>query len=224
MYTDYSIVYSRRKTVRITVERDRSVVVRAPLGMPPEKIQEVIDRKSFWLFEKTRHSQKYEQVLPSKEFVSGATIPYLGETYQLDLIAENFDGVLFDNKFLISSSSQSQAPQLLIDWYIEEAKRIIIPRVQRFASLMGAVYNSANVIDLKYRWGSCTPKNNLHFNWRLIKAPLRVIEYVIVHELAHLLEPNHTQSFWQIVKTQVPDYERSKTWLKENGPLLEEAP
>src|SRR5687767_9294501 len=98
MYTDYSIVYSRRKTVRITVERDRSVVVRAPLGMPPEKIQEVIERKSFWLFEKTRHSQKYEQV-SSKEFVSGTTIPYLGETYQLDLIAEEFDGVLFDNKF-----------------------------------------------------------------------------------------------------------------------------
>ena len=108
--------------------------------------------------------------------------------------------------------------------YIEEAKRIIIPRVQRFASLMGAVYNSANIVDLKYRWGSCTPKNNLHFNWRLIKAPLRVIEYVIVHELAHLLEPNHTQSFWQIVKTQVPDYERSKSWLRENGHLLEEAP
>jgi predicted metal-dependent hydrolase len=89
---------------------------------------------------------------------------------------------------------------------------------------MGAVYNSANIVDLKYRWGSCTPKNNLHFNWRLIKAPLRVIEYVIVHELAHLLEPNHTQLFWQIVKTQVPDYERSKAWLKENGTLLEEAP
>src|SRR4030095_15598250 len=117
MDIDYSIVYSRRKTVRITVERDRSVVVRAPLGMPPDKIQEVIDRKSFWLFEKTRHSQKCERVLPSKEFVSGAAIPYLGEAYQLDLIAENFDGVLFDNKFLISSSSQSQAPQLLIDWY-----------------------------------------------------------------------------------------------------------
>ena len=209
--------------MRITVERDRSVIVRAPLGMPPEKIQEVIDRKSFWLFEKTRHSQKYEQV-SSKEFVSGTTIPYLGETYQLDLIAEEFDGVLFDNKFMISRSAQSAAAQLLMDWYIEEAKRIIIPRVQRFASLMGAVYNSANIVDLKYRWGSCTPKNNLHFNWRLIKAPLRVIEYVIVHELAHLLEPNHTQSFWQIVKTQVPDYERSKSWLRETGIFLKKHP
>lgn len=203
--------------MRITVERDRSVVVRAPLGMPPDKIQEVVDRKSFWLFEKTRHSQKYEAVSSSKEFVSGASIPYLGETYLLDLLAEEFDGVVFDRKFLISRSLQSRASQLLTDWYIQEAKRIILPRVQHFASLMGAVYNSANVIDLKYRWGSCTPKNNLHFSWRLIKAPLRVIEYVIVHELAHLLESNHTQSFWQIVKTQVPDYERSKGWLKENG-------
>lgn len=83
-------------------------------------------------------------------------------------------------------------------------------------------YNKVMISDLKYRWGSCTPKNNLNFNWRLIKAPMFVIEYVIVHELAHFLESNHTLRFWNIVSVQVPHYQKAKGWLKEHGDLLEQ--
>ena len=89
---------------------------------------------------------------------------------------------------------------------------------------MGVRYNDILISDLKYRWGSCTPKNNLNFNWRLIKAPMRVIEYIIVHELTHLLEPNHTADFWAIVRNQLPDYLKSKEWLKRAVSLLEESP
>ncbi len=77
------------------------------------------------------------------------------------------------------------------------------------------------VSDLKYRWGSCTPKDNLNFNWKLIKAPMLVIDYVIVHELAHFLEHNHTSTFWNIVNTQVPYHFKAKRWLKEHGEILE---
>ncbi len=80
----------------------------------------------------------------------------------------------------------------------------------------------AKIVDNRYRWGSCTVKDNVNFNWRLIKAPMFVIDYVIVHELAHLIEANHTPRFWNIVRAQSPKMEKAKQWLMENGQILEE--
>jgi predicted metal-dependent hydrolase len=87
---------------------------------------------------------------------------------------------------------------------------------------MGVEFNLAKITDSKYLWGSCTSKNNVNFNWRLIKAPMFVINYVVVHELAHLLESNHTSTFWNIVAVQVPNYQLAKNWLRDNGNTLEE--
>ena len=106
----------------------------------------------------------------------------------------------------------------------KKAKEKLNRRVRLYAKHPGVSYNKILISDLKYRWGSCTPKNNLNFNWRLIKAPMRVIEYVVVHELTHLLEPNHTADFWVVVRNQLPDYVKSKEWLKRAGSLLEESP
>ena len=108
------------------------------------------------------------------------------------------------------------------DWYIERAKQKILPRVKRHARELGADYAAAKIVENRYRWGSCTVKDNVNFNWRLIKAPMFVIDYVIVHELAHLIESNHTPRFWNIVRTQTPTMEKARTWLKENGQILEE--
>jgi predicted metal-dependent hydrolase len=82
-------------------------------------------------------------------------------------------------------------------------------------------FNRAKIMDSKYQWGSCTPQDNVNFNWRLIKAPMAVIDYVIVHELAHLLESNHTPRLGNIIRAQIADTEKAKAWLKENGALLE---
>ncbi len=87
---------------------------------------------------------------------------------------------------------------------------------------MGVAYDRIMISDLKVRWASCTPKNNLNFNWRIVKAPAFVIDYLIVHELAHLLEPNHTDRFWTIVAVQIPHFATAKDWLREHGAALEE--
>jgi len=221
MNFEYSIVYSARKTLQISVERDRSVVVRAPEGTPREKIEEAVESKKLWLYEKLKHPQKYREVATSKELVSGASLLYLGKEYKLDFVGDDFDGIIFESKFLISRSFKPLAAQFIRDWFMESAKRIIPPKVKTFARQLGVKYNRVLVSDLKYRWGSCTPKNNLNFNWRLVKAPMNVIEYVIVHELVHLLEPNHTPRFWGIIKAQLPHYSKAKGWLKEHGELLE---
>ena len=224
MNLEYSIIYSSRKTLGISVERDRSVIVRAPHGTPQTKIDAIVERKRLWLYEKIKHAQKHDSQQKEREFVSGSTVLYLGKNYRLEVIAEDFSGILFDNKFLISRSSVSEAQLHLRAWYIDRAEEKIVPQVQFYARHLGVSYKNILISDLKYRWGSCTPKNTLNFNWRLIKAPMRVIEYVIVHELAHLLEPNHTGDFWAIVKTQLPDYLKAKEWLKRFGGLVDESP
>lgn len=221
MNLEYKILYSDRKNLTITVERDRSVVVRAPEGTTPEKIENLVEKKKFWIYQKTNHLQKYSENPASAEFVSGASILYLGKTHRLHAAKEDFEGIKFDQDFIIAKKNLPQAADLMREWYLKQARKIITPKVEFYTKNLGVRYNAVLISELKFRWGSCTPKNNLNFNWRLIKAPMRVIEYIIVHELAHLIEPNHTADFWKVVKAQLPHYQKSKEWLKEFGELLE---
>jgi len=108
------------------------------------------------------------------------------------------------------------------EWYIARARERILPRVVKRARQLGVSFGQARIVDNRFRWGSCTVRDNINLNWRLIKAPTFVIDYVIVHELAHLLEPNHTPRFWNIVRTHVPTVDRARGWLKEHGQILEE--
>jgi len=221
MGIEYSVIYSKRKTMSIIVDRDRSVLVRAPLSTSIEIIDIEIQKRKRLLQKKIDHNQKYPFEKPTKEFISGETLMYLGKNYKLLVTEEECDGVQFDNKFFINSSNQKQANKLLKEWYIKSAKEIIVPKAISIAKQIGVTYNNINILDLKFRWGSCTPKDNIHLNWRLIKAPITVIEYIIVHELTHLLEANHTLEFWNRVSAQLPTYEKAKMWLKENGHELE---
>jgi len=221
MRIDYSIVYSKRKTISVIVERDRSVIVRAPLNTSKELIENEINKRKRLIQNKINHNQKYPFDKQTKEFVSGESLLYLGKNYKLYITDDPVDGVVFDSKFFINKSNQRNANKLFKEWYLDSASKIIIPKVKSIAKEIGVKYNSLNILDLKYRWGSCTPKDNIHFNWRLIKAPMNVIEYIIVHELTHLLESNHTPEFWNRVAAQLPNYDKAKHWLKEYGFELE---
>lgn len=221
MNIQYSIVYSERKTVSIIVERDRSVIVRAPKHTCREVIEKEITKRKRLIQRKIEHNQKYPFVKQIKEFVSGESLMYLGTSYQLNVVEEPIEGVIFDNKFFISKTNQKQANKLFKEWYLQSANELIVPKAIEIAKQIGVSYNNINILDLKFSWGSCTPKDNIHFNWRLIKAPIIVIEYIIVHELTHLLVSNHTSEFWNRVSVQLPNYDKAKQWLKENGHELE---
>ena len=108
------------------------------------------------------------------------------------------------------------------EWYIARAKERILPRVAKRARELGVSYGQARIVDSRYQWGSCTVHDNINLNWRLIKAPIFVVDYVIAHELAHLMEPNHTPRFWNIVRTQVSTVDKARNWLREHGHILEE--
>jgi len=217
----YSIVYSKRKTISIIVERDRNVIVRAPFEASTEIIDKEVQKRRRLIQSKIDHNQKYPFEKPIKEFVSGESLMYLGQHYKLYIVDEEIEGVVFDSKFFISKQNQKEANKLFRKWYINSATEIIVPKAKEIAKQIGVTYNNINILDLKFRWGSCTPKDNIHLNWRIIKAPITVIEYIIVHELTHLLESNHTQEFWNRVSVQLPNFETAKHWLKENGHELE---
>ncbi|MGD9928744.1 MAG: M48 family metallopeptidase [Mangrovibacterium sp.] len=221
MVIEYQIKYSNRKTLNISVERDRSIVVRAPHYLTPEKIDKIVQSKREWIKEKLNHTQKYPVVSENKEFVSGETLMYLGKNYQLLVVDEEIEGIEFDQRFKISKANQPKANELFKKWYLKQALIKIQPLATKYAKSLGVQYNQFKTSEMKYRWGSCTPANNIIFNWRIIKAPMYVLEYLVAHELVHLIENNHTPRFWTILSIQVPNYEKAKNWLKKYGQLLE---
>jgi predicted metal-dependent hydrolase len=225
MDLSYEIVRSpRRKKLTITVERDRSIVVHAPASASDEAIRKVVESKRQWLFGKVGHAQKYQDLPhpPGKELANGESALYLGREYRIEIAETGSGGVEFSRKFLIPPVQQARRRGVLKAWYLDRARETILPRAERHARDLGVTTAAVKIVDNRYRWGSCTVKDHVNFNWRLIKAPMFVIDYVIVHELAHLLESNHTPRFWNIVRAKVAKAEKAKAWLKEHGQMLEE--
>jgi len=215
---------SKRRKLTITVERDRRVVVHAPADTSDAKIHQAVQSKRQWIFEKTRHAQKYADLPhpPGKELVNGESALYLGRNYRIEITDTGSGDIEFLQRVLVPPCIAAQGPKGLVGWYIVRAEEKILPRVRRHARQLGVEYGAARIVDSQFRWGSCTVNNNLSFNWRLIKAPMLVIDYVVVHELAHLIEANHTPRFWNIVKAQNPSTDKAKSWLKDHGELLEQ--
>lgn len=218
---EYKIIKSNRKTLSVIVDRDRSVVVRAPQTMDEGEIHELVYGKRILIEKKISSTQKFENRRPEKEFISGESFYVLGELHQL----ETYDGILysdvvFSEQLKLNSTNPDVIEKLLRIWYKQKAEELIVPRVAHFAEYLGVNKKKISITNAEYTWGSCTPKGNLNFNWRLIKAPIDVIDYIVVHELAHLIEPNHSPQFWKIVSVQLPNYESAKLWLKDNGDII----
>lgn len=220
----YSIARSaRRRTLTITVERDRAVVVRAPEAMSDDEVRQHVGAKRQWISEKLRSPQKYEERChpPGKEVVNGESAPYLGTEYRIEITDTESGEVEFARLFKVPPAHVSRRREVLRQWYIRQAQEKILSRAGRHARELGVEIKGARIVDNRYRWGSCTVGDSVTFNWRLIKAPMFVIDYVIAHELAHLIEPNHTPVFWSIVRARTPTMEKAKTWLREHGQMLE---
>jgi predicted metal-dependent hydrolase len=220
MKLDYKIIYSNRKTLTISVERDRTIIVHAPEKTSKEKINQIIEKKKLWIYDKINHEQKFPENPQKSEYVSGESILYLGRNYKLQIVKKEIQGLLFDSTFYISKTESLNAQKLIKEWFVNRAKDLILPKAIYYSKRIGVNFKEAKISEMKYRWGSCTIKNNINFNWRIIKAPMYVVEYIIVHELTHLRETNHTPEFWNIVAVQLPEYLKAKEWLKMNGESL----
>ena len=142
---------------------------------------------------------------------------YLGNYYKLCISAAGSAGLCFDNEFLLPQGLLDKAKEVFIKWYKDRAKEIIKERVDLYSEGIDSAYSKIRITNANSRWGSCSVKGNLNFSWRIIMAPLEILDYVVVHEMVHLLEKNHSKRFWDKVGTYFPDYKKCRKWLKEEG-------
>lgn len=216
-----SVIYSKRKTLALEIMPDATLLVRAPEGTSFDNIQKVMSNKIAWIFKKQQIAKLTFKPRIAKEYVNGEGFLYLGELYKL-FIAQNADiPIVFDGKeFILWQKHITNANDYFISWYKEQAQMIITERAERFAKEAGVTFKSIKINDANKRWGSCSSNGNLNFSWRLIMAPVKIVDYVIIHEISHLSEKSHSRHFWVKVKTLMPDYAEQRKWLRENGHSL----
>lgn len=217
---EFSIVYSERKTLGITVQPDLSVVVKVPLETPKETIFEKINKRASWILEQKRFFLSFEPRRKEYLYKSGETHYYLGRQYRLIIEEGKAEQVFYRGRFLLIETrdfSSQNIKQLLEQWYRERAKikfaEIAEPLIQKFKKYEVEPKNLF-LQNMKLRWGSCTPKGNIILNPELIKAPKPCIEYVIIHELCHLVHANHSKAFFDLQSKEMPDWEKWKKKLE----------
>lgn len=214
----FTFAYSERRTASLFVERDGTVHLIAPQNLPINQIEDIIREKKRWIFRSLAEWEDLNASRQHREFVSGEGFLYLGRTYRLRVCDSILPAlVLKDGYFLIRPESLKHADKAFETFYTHKGKNRFVERVNRFAPKVGVEPQRVRVADLGYRWGSCTPEGNLNFHWKTMMAPLSAIDYIVVHELVHLLHPNHTDAFWNELDKVMPDYERRREWLRRNG-------
>ncbi len=214
------IIRTRRKTISLQITDDATLIVRAPFNVSYQTIRNVIIKRIKWINKKRKEVLARDPGFVKKEFVNGESFLYLGRYYKLTLVKNQERPLIFKNGFFLSVEYLPIAKEIFINWYRQKAYQKISERVEWYAKKRGFKYNKINITNAQKRWASCSSKKNLNFSWRLIMAPLRVIDYVVIHELVHLEEKNHTRDFWNKVKLLMPDYEKYKDWLVKIGYLL----
>jgi predicted metal-dependent hydrolase len=214
----FHLEYSNRKSLGITVKPDLSVLVKAPVDTSLEKVKEKLRKKAPWIIRQQSFFLCFHPRTPARKYISGETHLYLGRQYRLKVIQNNFESVKLKGKYiLVSTTDKSRIKQLVGEWYKRNAKSkfkaIAEPLIDNFKK-----YNiepSSMVLrDMPTRWGSCTPKGKIILNPELIKAPAGCIEYVIIHELCHLVHHDHTKNFIDLQTKEMQDWGKWKNTLE----------
>jgi predicted metal-dependent hydrolase len=223
-YLDFELIRSkrRRKTISLHIKEDGRLVIYVPHNTPRKEIEGFIKEKELWVVRKI--SEKERSIKErEKAFIPGEKFLYSGELYPLEIGDTNGKGFplkLSFGKFILDKDHLEEARDLFIHWYKREAKEKVEGRVHYFSNRLQLFPKGIKITSAKYRWGSCSRDGRLSFSWRLIMAPLSVIDYVLIHELVHIREKNHSKRFWTYLETIVPDYRKHRFWLKENGHRL----
>lgn len=218
------------KAVTITVELEHGVEVVVPADMNEAQLEAVLHKKAPWILNKLQALDQIAAQPPRKEFVSGEKFPLLGHLHTLvvEERAERKPFVVMHGGQLIATVKPSlpiwdrrtQVCDTLQQWYLRQAEQKLPAQVALYAPKLGVAPEKIVVRDLEKRWGSCTPGGTITLNWRLIMAPIPIVDYIAVHELCHLKVANHSPAFWELLRTVLPDYAERREWLRVNGPTL----
>lgn len=218
MIQPQKIIRSKRKTLSISIDSLGRLVVRAPRVYPEERIFAFLKEKEDWIVRNQQAREKNRSLLP-KEDLDSYVFPLLGKRTEICL----YDGgrVALNEKNATLFVPRTDTEKRLKTWLKGYAKGLLERAANKRAEEMGLQYASLSVTSAKTRWGSCSGENALHFSFRLVYAPEEVVDYVVVHELAHIPHRNHGAKFWALVERFVPDYRKKREWLKDNGYLMQ---
>lgn len=215
------IIRSKRKTIALVVQPDGKLMVRAPLRTTKKMIKQVVQQQTDWILKKQAEMLVRAKQNQPRQFVDGEQFYYLGHLYPLQVVNQVQQTLRFDQKsFLLSASLVPYAPQVFKEWYRLQAKRILTEQVAHYAKQYGFTYKKVRVTSATTRWGSYSTSGTLSFPWRLVMAPMEMINYVVVHELVHSRFQNHSKDFWNGVAAIMPDYKERRKWFKQHGGSL----
>lgn len=217
MFDDYRIVRSCRRSLGLEITPEACVIIRAPQRLSLRFIQDTISRKRAWIEKKRQMIRQQYPPAVEKQFVQGERFLYLGREYPLMIGNDATMPVIFDGtSFVLSDTCVHRAKNVFMDWYIQQARNVIFERVHFYAPIIGVRHNRIRLTGARKRWGSCNAKGNLTFSWRLVLAPMSVVDYLVVHELSHLKELNHSRRFWEKVSNVLPNYREIRSWLRKH--------
>ena len=220
----YQLVRSkrRRKTLSLHIKEDGRIVVYVPHRTPGWEIEKFVRAREQWIEEKLSERKRTVNP-PEKTFLPGEEFLFLGDAFPLEVRDPSLCEAplrLSFGKFILSQSCLTRARDLFIEWYKKEARERLADRVDYYSNRFQLFPRSVKITSARSRWGSCSRHDQLCFSWRLMMAPLKVIDYVLLHELVHIKEKNHSRRFWSYLGSLLPDYKGHRRWLRDHEKLL----
>ncbi|WP_352418880.1 SprT family zinc-dependent metalloprotease [Proteiniborus sp.] len=223
---EFTVEYRKRKTLEIRIEPPDNISVIAPKRASEKDILRMVETKANWIVKKLSELKEIEKLKKNKEYVNGESFMYLGRYYSLEIIIDETVSKpitkLYQGKFYITTNTRDQdnLKESMKKWYYDKSLEKILERVEHFQSYFSVKPNSIKVKEQKKRWGSCTSRRDILINWRISMAPADVLDYLVVHEMCHMVQMNHSSDFWKLVERIMPDYKRRRDWLRKYGIML----
>ena len=228
---EYRLRRSNRKSMRISIERDGKIMVTAPHQAELIDLEKFVSEKRIWIYQKLAKKKALNREKPMREFVNGQGFLYLGKSYRLKLIddagirpgksSKTASLRLWHGYFELAEIEKAKARDHFISWYRKQIKKQLKERIPRYDKRIGVKVKDVRILDLGHRWASCGRNGSINFNWRSVMAPVWVFDYILVHEMVHMIERGHSDRFWSMVSRVIPDYEEYARWLNENGADLD---
>jgi predicted metal-dependent hydrolase len=218
---EYKLQLAERNSLAITVRPDKSVIVRAPTGSSLQAIQSKLQKRGRWVIKQINYFDKFHPIQPSRQYVGGETHCYLGRKYRLRIQKGGGEQVKLSGKFFWVNTkvpkNRNQVKLLMLEWYALHAKAFFDQRILKYSDQL--LEGRKKTINIEYgvmktRWGSCLGDSTVKINIELIKTPLPCIDYVIVHELCHLVRANHDKQFYKLLEKAMPDWQERKQRLE----------
>ena len=211
----------RKKTISLQI-KDNKLIIKAPKLVSKKSLDEIIQRKQNWI--KQRAIMNFEEKnLRNREFIDNEKFYFRGNAFKLSVIFGQEKSVkIVEDQLIVTLMgdgpiAMKATKTLLEEWYLREAFKVLKIRTNELAKIMKVEPRGMKVKNYISKWGSCTIDHKISYNWRIIMAPNHIIDYLIIHELSHIFEPNHSKNFWQYVGKYCEDFQTKRKWLRENG-------